>query len=127
MRQDIHALSLAMCALGLGWNGHIENDSDRVACGLQLYSAAVGELRKNLTSSSVLHNLSTMSLLALYELCEFGSEVSRGWITHLYGIGNIFQTLGPMAVAKSPYWEHYSFYRIIEVRPRLAYLSPPVA
>jgi hypothetical protein len=109
-------LAMAMSALGMGWAGHINDQTTIIGNGLEHYVAAVGALRQDVSGSSVLQVLSTILLLTLYELYEFGSEFSRGWITHLNGAKKVFKLLGPSAIANAPYLQLFSFYRIIEVR-----------
>lgn len=109
------ALELAVLALGLGWAGHVDDHTNCIESGLENYVAAVGELRKDISQASPEQIVLTISLLTLYELYEFGSEFSRGWITHLDGMKKIFITLGPASVAKGPLIELFSFYRILEV------------
>lgn len=112
---DHRALAMAMSALGMGWAGHSDGQSTIIGNGLEHYVAAVGALRKDVSHSSPLQVLSTISLLTLYELYEFGSEFSRGWITHLNGAKKIIKLLGPTAISNPPYLQLFSFYRTIEV------------
>jgi hypothetical protein len=100
MAHEPQALTLAVSALGMEWAGHIDDRTKCIENGLENYVAAVGELRKDISHTSAEQIISTVSLLILYELYEFGSEFSRGWITHLDGIKRILEALGPTAVAK---------------------------
>lgn len=109
------ALSLAISALASGWAGHVNDHPKCIEKGLKSYVAAVGELRKDISHTSAEQAISTISLLTLYELYEFGSEFSLGWMTHLKGMGRLFVALGPSAVSKTPLNQIFSFYRIIEV------------
>ncbi|KAH8668392.1 hypothetical protein BX600DRAFT_434932 [Xylariales sp. PMI_506] len=115
MTGDCNLLTLAISALGLGWAGHIADQPRCVENGLERYISAVSAMRQDISSASATQMISAISLLTLYELYEFGSELSKGWATHLNGIKSIFQVLGPFAAESDPFYRLFLFYRIIEV------------
>ncbi|KAK9777783.1 putative Zn(2)-C6 fungal-type domain-containing protein [Seiridium cardinale] len=95
MTCEPRALTLAISALGLGWARHVGHRNRCIENEVENYVAAVGGLRKYISRASVEQVLSTILLLTLDELHEFGSEFSRGWVTHLNGIQEDFQNFGP--------------------------------
>lgn len=118
MEKEIDALPLAMSALAVGWAGHADGEPQLIDKGLQLYSAAVRQLRADIpvARTAPLQVLATTALFTLYELCEFGSESSRGWLCHMSGLASTLRLLGPEMVAAEPYLQIYSFIRTIYVR-----------
>ncbi|KAK9414694.1 putative Transcription factor domain-containing protein [Seiridium unicorne] len=89
------APTLAISTHGLGWARHVDHRNRCIENGLENYVAAVGDLQKDISSTSIEQILSTISFVTLFELYDFGSEFSRGWVTHLNGIQEDFQNFGP--------------------------------
>ena len=116
MDKEVDALPLAMSALAIGWAGHADGEPRLVDKGLQLYNAAVCQLRTDIQSHAPLQVLATTAIFTLYELFEFGSESSHGWLCHMSGIASNLRLLGPEMVAGEPYLQIYSFIRMIYVR-----------
>ncbi|KAI5920531.1 hypothetical protein F4810DRAFT_410118 [Camillea tinctor] len=113
MEKDVDALPLAMSALAFGWAGRVDGRPQLVDKGLQLYSAAVRQLRCDIRVRSPLQVLATTAIFTFYELCEFGSEANPGWLYHMAGIAAVLQALGPEMVAVDPYLQVFSFCRMI--------------
>ncbi|KAI1636100.1 hypothetical protein F4809DRAFT_610705 [Biscogniauxia mediterranea] len=113
VEKDVDALPLAMSALAFGWAGHVDGHPQLVGKGLQLYSAAVRQLRSEIHVHSPLQILATTAIFTFYELCEFGSEANRGWTYHLAGIAASLLALGPEMVSTEPYLQVFSFCRMI--------------
>ncbi|KAI8631855.1 hypothetical protein F5Y19DRAFT_463038 [Xylariaceae sp. FL1651] len=113
MKKNVDALPLAISALAFGWAGHVNNQPQLVDKGLQLYNAAIQQLRNDLNASSPLQMLATTAIFVAFELCEFGSEDNPGWQTHMQGIAALLQSLGPEMVATDPFLQIYSFCRIV--------------
>ncbi|KAI1811619.1 hypothetical protein GGS20DRAFT_562200 [Poronia punctata] len=113
MRKDVDALPLAMSALAFGWAGHVDAQPQLVDKGLQLYNAAVQQLRLDLGACSPLQVLAATALFVVFELCEFGSKGNPGWLTHMQGIAAVLLSLGPEKVSMPPYVQIYSFCRVI--------------
>ncbi|KAI0516884.1 hypothetical protein F5B22DRAFT_136210 [Xylaria bambusicola] len=111
--RDIDALPLAMSALALGWAGHIDNQQQLASKGLQLYNAALQQLRKDMSTYSPLQSLVVTTIFVVFELCQFGSKGNPGWLTHMKGIAAFLQELGPDKVSSDPYLKVYSFCRVI--------------
>ncbi|KAI3339167.1 hypothetical protein F4824DRAFT_508537 [Ustulina deusta] len=111
--QDIDALPLAMSALALGWAGHVNNQPQLASKGLQLYNAALRQLRNDMTTYSPLQSLVVTAVFVVFELCQFGSTGNTGWLTHMQGIAAFLQELGPDKVSIDPYLKIYSFCRVI--------------
>ncbi|KAI0458809.1 hypothetical protein F5B21DRAFT_499877 [Xylaria acuta] len=113
MGQDIDALPLAMSALALGWAGQV-NDQPRLAdTGLQLYDAAIRQLRDDMSTYSPLQSLIVTTIFVAFELCQFGSKGNPGWLTHMKGIAAFLQALGPEKVSVDPYLKIFSFCRVV--------------
>ncbi|KAI1744922.1 hypothetical protein F4680DRAFT_170275 [Xylaria scruposa] len=113
MGQDIDALPLAMSALALGWAGHV-NDQPRLAdTGLQLYNAAIRQLRDDISTYSPAQSLIVTTIFVVFELCQFGSKGNPGWLTHMKGIAAFLQALGPEKVSIDPYLKIFSFCRVV--------------
>ncbi|RWA06460.1 hypothetical protein EKO27_g8641 [Xylaria grammica] len=72
--QYIDALPLAMSALALGWAGHIDNEPQLVNKGIQLYNAAIRQLRDDYNTYSPLQSLVVTTVFVAFELCQFGSK-----------------------------------------------------
>ncbi|KAI1496436.1 hypothetical protein F5X99DRAFT_400479 [Biscogniauxia marginata] len=113
MEKDVDALPLAMSALAFGWAGHVDGRPQLVDKGLQLYNAAVKQLRSDIHARSPLQVLATTAIFTFYELCDFGSEQNPGWLYHLAGIAAVLQALGPEMVSVEPYLQVFSFCRMI--------------
>ncbi|KAI1151932.1 hypothetical protein F4825DRAFT_421235 [Nemania diffusa] len=113
MGQDIDALPLAMSALALGWAGHVDNQPHLADKGLQLYNAAVRQLRGDMNTYSPLQSLIVTAIFVAFELCQFGSQGNPGWLTHMQGIAAFLQALGPERVSADPYLKIYSFCRVV--------------
>ncbi|KAF2965726.1 hypothetical protein GQX73_g7844 [Xylaria multiplex] len=112
--RDIDALPLAMSALALGWAGHIDNEPQLVHKGLQLYNAAIRQLRNDINTYSPLQSLVVTTVFVAFELCQFGSKGNPGWLTHMKGIAAFLQKLGPERVSVGPYLKIYLFCRIMQ-------------
>jgi hypothetical protein len=115
MKKDVDALPLAMSALAFGWAGHVNAQPQLVDKALQLYNAAIQQLRHDLTTCSPLQMLAATALFVIFELCEFGSKFNPGWQTHMQGISAVLLSLGPEKVSEPPYVQIYSFCRVIFV------------
>ncbi|KAI0099777.1 hypothetical protein GGR51DRAFT_535052 [Nemania sp. FL0031] len=113
MGQDIDALPLAMSALALGWAGHVDNQSHLADKGLQLYNAAIRQLRDDMNTYSPLQSLIVTTIFVAFELCQFGSKGNTGWLAHMKGIAAFLQALGPEKVSTDPYLKIYSFCRVV--------------
>ncbi|RYP35737.1 hypothetical protein DL767_003682 [Monosporascus sp. MG133] len=113
MEKEIDALPLAMSALAIGWAGHADGEPQLIDKGLQLYNAAVRQLRVDIQGHSPLQVLATTVIFTVYELFEFGSESSHGWLCHVSGIAATLRILGPEMVANEPYLQIYSFVRMV--------------
>ncbi|GAW13423.1 hypothetical protein ANO14919_028080 [Xylariales sp. No.14919] len=111
--QYIDALPLAMSALALGWAGHIDNQPQLVNKGIQLYNAAIRQLRDDYNTYSPLQSLVVTTVFVAFELCQFGSKGNPGWLTHMKGIAAFLQQLGPEKVSVDPYLKIYSFCRVV--------------
>lgn len=129
MEQDIDALPLAMSALALGWAGQVDSDGSSVnrpqlaGKALQLYSAAVKQLRNDMGTGrySPLQSLVVTTVFVAFELCQFGSRSNPGWLAHMQGIAAFLQALGPENVSADPYLKIYSFCRVVFVSCILFY------
>ncbi|KAI0441311.1 hypothetical protein F4803DRAFT_523750 [Xylaria telfairii] len=120
MGQDVDALPLAMSALALGWAGHA-NDQPRLAdTGLQLYNAAIRQLRDDMSTYSPLQSLVVTTIFVAFELCQFGSTGNPGWLTHMKGIAAFLQALGPEKVSMDPYLKIFSFCRVVFITQGLS-------
>ncbi|KAJ3572584.1 hypothetical protein NPX13_g4999 [Xylaria arbuscula] len=95
--RDIDALPLAMSALALGWAGHVDNQQQLASKGLQLYDAALRQLRKDMKNYSPLQSLVVTTVFVVFEL----------WVAAL------LQELGPEKVSSDPYLKVYSFCRVV--------------
>lgn len=115
MKKEIDALPLAMSALAIGWAGHTNGEPQLIDKGLQLYNAAVRQLRDDIQGRSPLQVLATTVIFTIYELFEFGSEQSHGWLCHVSGIAATLRLLGPSRVASEPYLQIFNFVRMIYV------------
>ncbi|KAI0595932.1 hypothetical protein F4775DRAFT_566622 [Biscogniauxia sp. FL1348] len=113
VEKEVDALPLAMSALAFGWAGHVDGRPQLVDKGLQLYSAAVRQLRSEIHVHSPLQVLATTAIFTFYELCEFGCETNPGWIYHMAGIAASLVALGPEMVSTEPYLQVFSFCRMI--------------
>ncbi|KAK7757443.1 hypothetical protein SLS62_000458 [Diatrype stigma] len=113
MKKEIDALPLAMSALAIGWAGHTNGEPQLIDKGLQLYNAAVRQLRGDIQGRSPLQVLATTVIFTIYELFEFGSEQSHGWLCHVSGIAATLRMLGPSRVANEPYLQIFNFVRMI--------------
>ncbi|KAI0397586.1 hypothetical protein F5Y17DRAFT_349423 [Xylariaceae sp. FL0594] len=113
MKKDVDALPLAMSALAFGWAGHINSQPQLVHKGLQLYNAAIRQLRQEFNTCSPLQMLGTTALFVTFELCEFGSKRNPGWQTHLLGMAAVIKSLGPKRVSVPPYLQMFAFCRVI--------------
>ncbi|KAI1364013.1 hypothetical protein F5Y08DRAFT_308058 [Xylaria arbuscula] len=111
--RDIDALPLAMSALALGWAGHVDNQQQLASKGLQLYDAALCQLRKDMKNYSPLQSLVVTTVFVVFELCQFGSKGNPGWLTHMKGVAAFLQELGPEKVSSDPYLKVYSFCRVV--------------
>lgn len=115
MGQDVDALPLAMSALALGWAGHANDQPQLAGTGLQLYNAAIRQLRDDMGTYSPLQSFVVTTIFVAFELCQFGSTGNPGWLTHMKGIAAFLQALGPEKVSMDPYLKIFSFCRIIFV------------
>ncbi|KAI1121852.1 hypothetical protein F5Y10DRAFT_92557 [Nemania abortiva] len=113
MGQDVDALPLAMSALALGWAGHVDKQSHLADKGLQLYNAAIRQLRDDMNTYSPFQSLIVTAIFVAFELCQFGSKENPGWLTHMRGIAAFLQALGPEKVSTDPYLKIYSFCRVV--------------
>ncbi|KAI1319975.1 hypothetical protein F5Y16DRAFT_92752 [Xylariaceae sp. FL0255] len=113
MKKEVDALPLAMSALAFGWAGHVHNQPQLVDKGLQLYNAAVQQLRADLDTCSPVQMLAVTALFIEFELCEFGSRGNPGWQTHMRGIAALLRAFGPDMVSTQPFLQIYSFCRMI--------------
>ena len=113
--RDIDALALAMSALALGWAAHVENQQQLSSKSLQMYDAALRQLRKDFTNYSPLQSLVVTTVFVVFELCQFGSKGNPGWLTHMKGIAAFLQELGPEKVSSDPYLKVYCFCRVVFV------------
>ncbi|KAJ8124480.1 hypothetical protein O1611_g9160 [Lasiodiplodia mahajangana] len=113
MGQDIDALPLAMSALALGWAGHVDNQPHLADKGLQLYNAAIRQLRDDMNTYTPLQSLIVTTIFVAFELCQFGSKGNPGWLAHMKGIAAFLQALGPEKVSTDPYLKIYSFCRVV--------------
>ncbi|KAI1424174.1 hypothetical protein F5Y12DRAFT_464616 [Xylaria sp. FL1777] len=111
--RDIDALPLAMSALALGWAGHVNSQPPLVSKGLQLYNAAIRQLRSDMRTYSPLQSLVVTTVFVAFELCQFGSKGNPGWLTHMQGVAAFLQELGPEKVSVDPYLKIYSFCRVV--------------
>ncbi|TGJ86320.1 hypothetical protein E0Z10_g2451 [Xylaria hypoxylon] len=111
--RDIDALPLAMSALALGWAGHVDNEPELANKGIQLYNAAIRQLRNDMSTYSPLQSLVVTTVFVAFELCQFGSKGNPGWLTHMKGIAAFLQELGPEKVSVDPYLKIYSFCRVV--------------
>ncbi|KAI1274138.1 hypothetical protein F5Y07DRAFT_221525 [Xylaria sp. FL0933] len=111
--QDIDALPLAMSALALGWAGHVNKQPQLAGKSLQLYNAAIRQLRNDMSAYSPLQSLVVTTVFIAFELCQFGSKGNPGWLTHMKGVAAFLQELGPDKVSVDPYLKIYSFCRVI--------------
>jgi hypothetical protein len=118
IKKDVDALPLAMSALAFGWAGHVNSQPQLVDKGLQLYNAAIQQLRNDLNTCSPLQIFATTAIFVAFELCEFGSKDNPGWQTHMQGIAALLQLLGPEMVSTDPFLQIYSFCRSIFVSAR---------
>ncbi|KAI1112854.1 hypothetical protein F5Y14DRAFT_238859 [Nemania sp. NC0429] len=113
MGQNIDALPLAMSALALGWAGRVDREPQLADKGLQLYSAAVRQLRSDMRTCSLLQSLAVTAIFVAFELCQFGSKGNPGRLAHMQGIAAFLQALGPESVSDGPYLKIYSFCRVV--------------
>ncbi|KAI1756225.1 hypothetical protein F4782DRAFT_537988 [Xylaria castorea] len=113
MGQDIDALPLAMSALALGWAGHVKDQPRLADTGLQLYNAAIRQLRDDMSTYSLEQSLIVTTIFVAFELCQFGSKGNPGWLTHMKGIAAFLQALGPEKVSIDPYLKIFSFCRVV--------------
>ncbi|KAI0148584.1 hypothetical protein GGR57DRAFT_235762 [Xylariaceae sp. FL1272] len=120
MKKDVDALPLAMSALAFGWAGHVHSQPQLVDKGLQLYNAAVQQLRNDFNACSPLQMLAATAIFVEFELCEFGSKGNSGWQTHMQGIAALLQSLGPEKVSKEPFQQIYSFCRMVFITQGLS-------
>ncbi|KAI0433154.1 hypothetical protein F5Y09DRAFT_98469 [Xylaria sp. FL1042] len=111
--RDIDALPLAMSALALGWAAHVNNQPQLAGKSLQLYNAAIRQLRNDLSAYSPLQSLVVTTVFVAFELCQFGSKGNPGWLTHMKGIAAFLRELGPEKVSDDPYLKIYSFCRVV--------------
>ncbi|KAK5625075.1 hypothetical protein RRF57_000791 [Xylaria bambusicola] len=111
--KDIDALPLAMSALALGWAGQVDGQQQLASKGLQLYDAALRQLRKDMSTYPPLQSLVVTTVFVVFELCQFGSKGNPGWLTHMKGIAAFLQKLGPEKVSNDPYLKVYSFCRVV--------------
>lgn len=122
MKKEIDSLPLAMSALAIGWAGHTKGEPQLIDKGLQLYNAAVGQLRGDIQGRAPLQVLATTVIFTIYELFEFGSEQSHGWLCHVSGIAATLYMLGPEMIANEPYRQIFSFIRMIYVCQAVPFL-----
>ncbi|KAI1076029.1 hypothetical protein F5B20DRAFT_573135 [Whalleya microplaca] len=115
MDKEVDSLPLAMAALAVGWAGHVDSNPELIDKGLQLYNAAVIQLRVEVQDRSPLQVLATSVICTVYELFEFGSEAGCGWLCHMAGIAATLRAIGPEKIATEPYLQIYGFCRIIYV------------
>lgn len=118
MGRDIDALPLAVSALALGWAGRVDGRPQLADKGLQLYSAAVRQLRSDMRTCSLLQSLVVTAIFVAFELCQFGSKGNPGRLAHMQGIAAFLQALGPESVSVGPYLKIYSFCRVVFVSTR---------
>ena len=109
-------LTLAMSALGFGWSASIGDDCVPMGHGMECYSAATKELRLCVLTAPPLTTMCTMTLMATYELYEFGREKDDGLAVHLSGMASTLRRLGRTRAAEKPLFDIFLFYRTIEVR-----------
>ncbi|KAI1260295.1 hypothetical protein F5Y18DRAFT_259597 [Xylariaceae sp. FL1019] len=120
MKKDVDALPLAMSALAFGWAGHVHSQPQLVDKALQLYNAAVQQLRSDIHACSPLQMLAATAIFVEFELCEFGSKGNSGWQTHMQGIAALLQSLGPEKVSKEPFLQIFSFCRMVFITQGLS-------
>ncbi|CRG88345.1 putative protein AN5342 [Talaromyces islandicus] len=110
------ALLLSSASLGYGWMGHVENRLDMSNNGRKFYSHALGRLRSTL-SQPVLGSdlLPTILMLLLYEMFEYGTQSSAGWISHAEGIETVLQLRGPHPFTDSLEFQMFHFYRTVGI------------
>ncbi len=125
MEKEIDALPLAMSALAIGWAGHTDSEPQLIDKGLQLYNAAVRQLRDDVQGHAPLQVLATTVICTMYELFEFGSEYSHGWLCHMSGIAATLRLLGPEMLAHEPYLQIFSFIRMIYVGQLICFPREP--
>ncbi|KAI0206626.1 hypothetical protein F4808DRAFT_1072 [Astrocystis sublimbata] len=113
MGQAIDAMPLAMSALALGWAGCVNEQPPLADAGLQLYNAAIRQLRGDMDTQTPLQSLVVTAIFVAFELCHFGSESDSGWSTHMKGVAAFLQALGPEKVSRGPYLKVYSFCRVV--------------
>ncbi|KAI1305065.1 hypothetical protein F5Y03DRAFT_163210 [Xylaria venustula] len=111
--RDIDALPLAISAFALGWAGHVGSEPQLAGKGLQLYNAAIRQLRSDMGAYTPLQSLIVTTIFVAFELCQFGSKGNPGWLTHMKGIAAFLQELGPEKVSVDPYLKIYSFCRVV--------------
>ncbi|KAI0973208.1 hypothetical protein F4678DRAFT_20831 [Xylaria arbuscula] len=111
--RDIDALPLAISAFALGWAGHVNSEPQLAGKGLQLYNAAIRQLRSDMGTYTPLQSLIVTTIFVAFELCQFGSKGNPGWLTHMKGIAAFLQELGPERVSVDPYLKIYSFCRVV--------------
>ncbi|KAJ2996090.1 hypothetical protein NUW58_g1084 [Xylaria curta] len=100
-------------SLALGWAGQVNSQPRLAGTGLQLYNAAIRQLRTDMTTCSPLQSLIVTTIFVTFELCQFGSKGNPGWLTHMKGIAAFLQALGPEKVSTDPYLKIFSFCRVV--------------
>ncbi|KAI0468182.1 hypothetical protein F4859DRAFT_216980 [Xylaria cf. heliscus] len=113
MGRDIDALPLAMSALAIGWAGCVNGQPRLADTGLQLYNAAIRQLRNDMSTYSPLQSLVVTTVFVAFELCQFGSNGNPGWLTHMKGVAAFLQALGPEKVSVDPYLKIFAFCRVV--------------
>lgn len=113
--QHIDALPLAVSALALGWAGTVGEQPGLADRGLQLYSAAVRQLRTDMRTCSPLQSLAVTAIFVSFELCQFGGGRNPGWLAHMQGVAAFLQALGPEKVSVDPYLKIFTFCRVVFV------------
>ncbi|KAH8694104.1 hypothetical protein BGW36DRAFT_384377 [Talaromyces proteolyticus] len=111
-------LLLATASLGFGWMGHMENRPDVLKNGLIFYGRALEHLRAILSRRQPKLSpdlLPTIMMLLLYEIFEFGTQSSVGWISHTSGIETVLQLRGPHSFNDGLDFQMFHFYRTVGI------------
>ncbi|QKX57516.1 uncharacterized protein TRUGW13939_04630 [Talaromyces rugulosus] len=110
------ALLLSSASLGYGWMGHVENRVDVSNNGRRFYSQALGRLRSTLSQPALISDLlPTILMLLLYEIFEYGTQSSAGWISHTEGIETVLRLRGSHPFTDSLEFQMFHFYRTVGI------------
>lgn len=113
---DAGVTRLAVSALATGWAGRVELRPDLIVKGLQMYTSATQQLRRDLSEARPPQMLATTAAFALYELFEFGSQDNNGWQYHIAGAAASVQASSEVDLSMGPNLQILDFFRAIFVR-----------